>query len=90
MDDALGTWALVLFSSGLSPAYTAGAENRTWKALGLDLRALLENAYLAQSDRRAQEPRERAMAGVHSKVGLAVERAGLGLGSELGPGVILE
>lgn len=30
------------------------------------------------------------MVGVHSKVGLAVELAGLGLGLELGPGVVLE
>lgn len=60
MDDMLGTRALVLFSLWAQPCtyYTAGAEDRAWKALGLDLGALLENAYLAQSAWRAREPRE--------------------------------
>lgn len=68
----------------------AGAEGRAWKALDLDLRAWLENASLAQSNWRAQEPRKQAMAGIHPKVGLAVALAGLGMGSELGPGVVLQ
>lgn len=51
VDDTLGTWAVVLFSLWTQPCTwtPAGAKDRAWKALGVDVGALLENAFLAQT-----------------------------------------
>lgn len=51
VDDTLGTWALVLFSLWTQPCTwtPADAKDRAWKALGVNLGALLENAFLAQT-----------------------------------------